>query len=115
MVRAPKILFTIFWSWLGALWLGACGGGFDPQYLVQDLQILAVRSSPPGAVLTVQGASGTRVVFDALAVDPGNVDAVLSYEWTTAFPDLDALLADVRFNARLELDLAFVVEMVQQK
>jgi hypothetical protein len=91
----------------------ACDTGFSPQYLVEDLRILAVRAQVTGS-LAADADLGDTVRLTALVANPGRL-APLRVRWATCIPDgtealppcldadalrdLDELLADPRVIA----------------
>ena len=64
----------------------SCGVHFAPQYLVQDLRILAARAQVKGAAGSLaDGDSGDTVVLSALVANPQGL-APLRVSWKACFP-----------------------------
>lgn len=64
----------------------SCGAHFAPQYLVQDLRILAARAEVKGAVGSLaDGDAGDTLVLSALVANPQGL-APLRVAWKACFP-----------------------------
>jgi len=64
----------------------ACNTGFDPQYRVEDLRVLAVRSQVVGSS-SADAAPGDTVRLEALVATPPPLDrAQLSVRWFACIP-----------------------------
>lgn len=67
-----------------ALVLCACNSGFDPQYLVTDLRVLAIRGQVQGSTLA-DGSPGQTLAIDALVANPRE-RAGLTVTWYACLP-----------------------------
>lgn len=68
-----------------ALLLFGCNAAFDPQYLVKDLRILAVRAEVVGAAPLADGDLGDVVRLEALVANPAGLSPV-AVRWKACLP-----------------------------
>jgi len=70
---------------LSALLLAACNEAFQPQYLVTDLRVLAIRAEVVGSEPLADGDTGDAVRLEALLANPQGLSPV-SVRWKACFP-----------------------------
>lgn len=76
---------------IAALGVVACNTGFEPQYRVTDLRLLAIRSQVQGSPSTADPWPGDTIVLDALVANP-LARSGLTVTWFGCFPRADESL-----------------------